>query len=85
MKDKRVWIEGIVTPSVWDGLGNVLKVYIALEGEVNIELEPGHKNSELCEYPGAAARLLGWMAASSFVVEEYEILKLYQKENHEKF
>lgn len=81
---KRERIEGIITPSIWDSQGNVLEIHIALEDEVNIPLKPNHKSSELSNYTGAVVVLLGWMAASGFVVEKYQILRFHQEVKHEK-
>jgi hypothetical protein len=72
------WIEGIITPSGWDGQGRVVHFHLALPEEMNIDLSMNSKCRELCRQPGAVVRLLGKMTASVFEVKDFKIIKPFK-------
>lgn len=78
-ESKKVSIEGIVTPSLWDDQGNVLNIYIAGINEENFALANNKKCLELYDYLGAVVRLHGMIAASIFYTDGYEIIKDFKR------
>lgn len=74
--------EGLIMPSHWDDAGEVTRLHLALQGEINLPLVMTAKALDLIELVGSQVQVTGKMIGTELMIVDISVIRRFPSSNN---